>query len=882
MRQAALVVALGAACAAQAFAAARVLRLEAPDPDGVRRFLSPLKNLSLDGEGSQTWETVTRTGTFHDPRYGEFEITRQMLLQMVANFDQRTYGQDIFIDVAHKPNDGAAAKVLKLAVEGNKLRALLEWTRFGAEAVRDRGFRYLSAEYHENWQDNERRAQHGAVFLGAGLTIRPVVKGLDPVDPSRIALAEPDGTPPTLLSNDLNTILLQETQAMYKDLIEKLRAACTGFQLSETLIAQLVLLAEATLGKVTDKAAAEAIVKGFEASAKQLAEEIAKGNKDIRIQLAAATGGLDEDGVKRLFAQLADDQAKAKKLAADTLDARRKLLAETITAAAGLPEDMRKELTEAVSDLVTGDMSEDQVRRLAAAQIALGNKQAARLKLAGQGYTLPAGTTQISVDSSNEVKALQEEVDKRLFGRMDASRRYSLAEGNALKGNERLVAEALARFDQEHGARLHREYKAMKLAAGDGIVSDVAVPASFERTVLRESLYQMTGLALCDVGTATFAAVLQLPYSYRDTTAAGIANTRRYEGQAVARAGVIQTSEDSRPLPQKIAFEVSDELRYLAGNGQLDFDILAENARNAVRIIGEDSERLVYNEHLNAADEYGATAVVAEDLELQADGAKKVFVLAQWPVVRPRKVYDLKGTQVGSTVNPVTVTYNSVARDEYDGTGTQAAGTYYVLDYNLGEIYLVNQAGAIQIPADGTAYTISYSYATNVYKFDMDEGANETDVHWDQFLYRFGTRRTAIEDRQYMANVATMSGAVRDLIGQAKQFGANFKRTATDLGADGNVGRIKDVPTWRSFAPGLNAGDRRIVIGERGVVRYRMMKPWQMNALENQKDSNGRFTGKKEAYGDQFIVVHTPTQLKAALTSMVLYSSAARIARAAP
>ena len=35
----------------------------------------------------------------------------------------------------------------------------------------------------------------------------------------------------------------------------------------------------------------------------------------------------------------------------------------------------------------------------------------------------------------------------------------------------------------------------------------------------------------------------------------------------------------------------------------------------------------------------------------------------------------------------------------------------------------------------------------------------------------------------------------------------------------------------------------------------------------------------KEAYGDQFIVVHTPTQLKQAYTSLVLYSATERVAR---
>ena len=71
------------------------------------------------------------------------------------------------------------------------------------------------------------------------------------------------------------------------------------------------------------------------------------------------------------------------------------------------------------------------------------------------------------------------------------------------------------------------------------------------------------------------------------------------------------------------------------------------------------------------------------------------------------------------------------------------------------------------------------------------------------------------------------------------------------------------------------------MIGQRGNTRFRMMKPWSMGQLQDQRDANGRFTGKKEAYGDQFIVLHTPTPLKAGSTSIVLYSSSGRVARAA-
>lgn len=146
---------------------------------GLVRFLS--QAIELAEGAKQTWVTLTRTGDFSDPRYGEFSITLAMLQQMVRNFDARVVGQDIFLDVAHKHSDGAAAKLLKLAIEGNRLRGLVEWTPFGIDAVRNRGFAYLSAEYHEAWQDAETKQSHGCVLLAAGLTTRPVIKRLEPI-----------------------------------------------------------------------------------------------------------------------------------------------------------------------------------------------------------------------------------------------------------------------------------------------------------------------------------------------------------------------------------------------------------------------------------------------------------------------------------------------------------------------------------------------------------------------------------------------------------------------------------------------------------------------------------------------------------------------------
>ena len=830
----------------------RVIRLSEGDGRLVR-FVS--ESIRLGEDQPTSWVTVTRTGEFSDPRYGKFSITPAMLAEMVKNFTGKAYGQDIFIDVAHKPENGAAGKVVALAVEGDRLRAKVEWTPMGVEAVRDKGYAYLSAEYHENWRDNEAGNPHGCVLLGAGLVTRPCIKRLDPVQ-----LSEADGESVLLLHPKLLNDLISEVKDTMKKHLEELKKQLEAKGLSEAAIAAVISLAEKAMTGMTDEAQMKALCEAFAADAKKLTE-----GGPVTVNVA---GGLTAADVAAAVAkQLAERDDAAKKLA-ETQAGNVKLLGEQIAELGkSLSEDTRKELVDGLTPAITAEMSAPAIKALAEVQVKMAEKAEANKQLAASGFHF-RGNAHITVDSTNEVLKLQETIDRRLGITPPKE-----------SPNAELVKKVLAQFDVERGAELSREHK--HLAAGDGIISDVSVPAIFERTVIREALYPLVALQFVNVGTSEFAVAAQIPYSYRDVTAAGRDSTRKYEGQGIARAGIKQAMETAYPIPQKLAFEVSDELRYLTGAGRIDFDAVAENVRNASRVIGEDLERLILNECVNAGDEFAVSAG-NDTLTATVNGTNKVFVTSNFPVVRPRKVFDLQGNQVGSTVNPIVVTLNSIVRQEYDGSGTQSAGTYYTMDYNLGEIRFVSETGASVTPTNAWPLVVTYSYTTNVTKFDTDLGSLKVGEKWDDFIYRYGLRRSVLEDQRfYRANFGLMSGTVHELVLLANQFAAINDRGQTSVSGAGDLGSIRSVPNFKSFAPGLQLGDTRVLIGERGNTRFRMAKPWQMGELQDQKDVNGRFTGKKEAYGDQFIFLHTPSQLKGCYSSVVLYSATGRVARVA-
>lgn len=836
-----------------AFSSYRRILLSEGDAGRLVRFVS--ESIRLGEDQPSSWVTVTRTGDFSDPRYGKFAITGPMLAEMVANFGARTYGQDIFIDVAHKPENGAAGKVVSLAVEGDRLRAKVEWTAMGVEAVRAKGFAYLSAEYHENWRDNEAGNPHGCVLLGAGLVTRPCIKRLDPVQ-----LGEKEGDAVTVLHPKLLNDLLSEVKDTMKKYLEELKKSLEAKGLGESAIKAVLKLAEQAMTGMTDDGAMKALCEGFADNAKALSEG---STVNMTVQ-----GGLTAADVNAAVAKALSERDDAVKKLAEGLEGKQKLLADHIAVVGkALSEEVRKELTAEMTGVITGDMSDGAIKSLAEAQVKMQEKLEAAKQLAAQGFSF-RGNAHITVDSSNEVLKLQEAVDRRLGLTPPKD-----------SPNEAFVKKALAQFDALRGADLHKEHKL--LAGGDGIISDMAVPNIFERTVLRQALYPLVALQFVDLGTVDFATTVDVFYQYRDTAAAGIDSVRRYEGQGIQRAGIKTGKEEARPIPQKLAFEVSDEFRYLNQAAQIDFDFLAGNVSNASRIISEDSERMILNECVNAGDEFSVSAQ-SDTLTATVNGTNKVFVTSQFPVVRPRKVFDLQGAQVGSTVNPIVVTLNAVVRQEYDGSNTQAAGTYYTMDYNLGELRFVSELGASVTPTAAWVLTVAYFYTTNVTKFDTDLGSLTAGAKWDDFLYRYGLRRSVLEDqRYYRANFGLMSGAVHEMVLLANQFKESDNRGQTSVDAAGDLGRVRNVPNYKSFAPGIQLADTRVLIGERANTRFRMAKPWQMGGLQDQRDVNGRFTGKKEAYGDQFVVLHTPSQLKGSYTSVVLYSTAGRVARVA-
>lgn len=853
----------------------RSIRLAETSPAARRATAARLTALSLTEQGRRA-VTITRTGQFHDPRYGDFEITPAMLAEMVRNFDARAYGQDIFIDVAHRPEDGAAGRIARLFVEGDRLMAEVEWTPYGRDAIADRGYQYLSAEFDENFIDNERKKSHGTVLLGAGLTIRPVIKRLDPV-----RLSEPVPIHRATLAQ-----LLEEARSQVNKHLQALLKRLAELKLAQPVIDQLgKAFAEAAKPLGEDDKALGELSDRLAETGKTLAEQI--GDKPATIQLAVqvpatlekieAPKTLTEDDVRKLLAAERQREADAAAATAKTLAERRAQLA-TLTEKAeslkGLPEAIRAKLL-AVDDLITATTTPAQVESVAAHVIAMADQMAVSAKLASLGYPIQ-GSARVTLGEESSPMKLQEAINAKLAL---SGRPLKLTADKDLKAPVRKI---LAEFDRLHGPALAAEAK--RLADGGATtVGNLNVPVGFQRTVIREALSDLAILDLVQVLTDPSAqATTQIPYELRKPGTV-VNDGIVYEGRGIPRASIEQKMDTAYVNKMALSLLISNEVAFFSSSSLIDWDAYARNVESNARLMRELVARRVANELQRAADAYSPTTRTAENIASQLAGSASLVKTAYWPIVRPKQARDLQGNAIGSAVNPITVVLNAATLSEYDGSGTQSAGTYWKVEsYNLGLIRLVDQTGAAVTPTSTTTTTITYSSANNLSKFDLKLPSGVVlEDHLNGALRAIGARKAILSsDRFVMPDMLLMSPVLNDTLTNATQFAAEMMRAGANLTGSGDLATVKGVAAFGTNAPGIDLADDRILMGARGTLSYVVVKPFMTGTPFEAVDSNGLPTGERIAYGEEYNAIHVPSPLQARLTSVIVYDSDARTAAA--
>jgi hypothetical protein len=162
---------------------------------GTFGYLVDLSTIKLsDGPGGTTsWIQGMPYGTWQHPFYGEIKVDADRVAAFTASVNERVRGVDPDIDYDHKMFTGKAAGWVQAAeahpTEG--LRLLVKWTAKAAQEIKDGAYRYFSPEFADEWEHPQTGVKFKDVLFGGGITNRPFLKGIAPVNLNEMFGATP-------------------------------------------------------------------------------------------------------------------------------------------------------------------------------------------------------------------------------------------------------------------------------------------------------------------------------------------------------------------------------------------------------------------------------------------------------------------------------------------------------------------------------------------------------------------------------------------------------------------------------------------------------------------------------------------------------------------
>lgn len=146
-----------------------------------------------DRKPNSSWMQAFPVGEYKHPVYGKIKMTFDRAKKMASNVIRKVRGIDIAIDYGHDSGGIAAGWVSSAEARPDGLWLFVDWTDDAATDIRSGKYRYFSPEFVDVWEHPETGEKFKDVLLGGGLTNRPFLKNIMPVNLSEV-LAEEAGS----------------------------------------------------------------------------------------------------------------------------------------------------------------------------------------------------------------------------------------------------------------------------------------------------------------------------------------------------------------------------------------------------------------------------------------------------------------------------------------------------------------------------------------------------------------------------------------------------------------------------------------------------------------------------------------------------------------
>ncbi len=128
--------------------------------------------VALGDEETRFIYNLLPVGEFYDKRYGRVSITPAKIQQMADNFG-KCPAYEVPVKLGHSDGAKSPGKVIAVAAKPEGLEITMLVDGETAQAINDKQYRYMSAEYDEDYHDKKTGENMGAVLLGAALVNQP-------------------------------------------------------------------------------------------------------------------------------------------------------------------------------------------------------------------------------------------------------------------------------------------------------------------------------------------------------------------------------------------------------------------------------------------------------------------------------------------------------------------------------------------------------------------------------------------------------------------------------------------------------------------------------------------------------------------------------------
>lgn len=134
-------------------------------------------------EGDSTWIHALPFGQYKHPLYGVIDASMQKISGLAESVKKKVRGIDPSTNYNHDNDspEGASGWIKDAQVRSDGLWLFVEFVKDAAQKIREKKFKYFSAEFTDEWEDAQ-GTKFKDVVVGGALTNRPFMKNLVPIN----------------------------------------------------------------------------------------------------------------------------------------------------------------------------------------------------------------------------------------------------------------------------------------------------------------------------------------------------------------------------------------------------------------------------------------------------------------------------------------------------------------------------------------------------------------------------------------------------------------------------------------------------------------------------------------------------------------------------